>query len=101
MTEIMQTLLKQMPDSGVMNVDSVFLFYNEPEEFPTFLQYAKNQNITVHFENEGIVFLPDSECNDFQNSFSVYAWLSYLQLDRKLNKYKLKWVEKLSEKVNG
>lgn len=97
MTEIMENLSSQIPANSTIQIDSIFMFCNEPQEFPAFLQMAKMKKTDVHFKNEDMVFKWDDE--NMESSAKVMCWMAYLSLDKEFSKYKYSWLEKLSEKL--
>lgn len=97
MTEIMEDLSSKIPVNSAMQIDSIFMFCNDAQEFPAFLQMAKMKKTDVYFKNEDMVFKWNDE--SMEASAKVACWTVYLSLDKEFSKYKYSWLEKLSNKL--
>lgn len=79
MTEIVEIFSSRIPVNSDMQIDSIFMFCNDAQEFRAFLQMAKMKKTDVHFKNEDMIFKWDDE--SMESSSKIMCWMTYLSLD--------------------
>ena len=99
----MKELERHIVDDGVVTIDSVFRFEDDPTSLPRFLELCRCRNCTVKFVNEGLICTPDGNlrpendsgrCPTGMESVFTMAMVSYMKMYReyflKHMEYKLK-----------
>lgn len=87
--KIIEKLEPHIIDNGVVTIDSVFRFEDDPASLPGFLGLCKRRNCMVRFVNESLMCMPDGnlkpENNNgrcptgFESMFTV-AMMSYMTM---------------------
>lgn len=101
---MIERLEKEIVEHGIISIDSVFRFCENPSELPAFLQMCKNKRCTVEFELENLICEPDGylhpkgqEMDDFKGSLFVVSFVTYMSMFKEYNEKHLEYLSNLAK----